>query len=69
MPPGGVVFPVNKTAKHMGYYLNLVGASAALGDLDGDGLPNDLCLTDIRAKSITVSACSGHRGPLSAVQP
>ena len=59
MPAGGVVFPVNKTAQHMGFYLNLVGASAALGDLDGDGLPNDLCLTDIRAKSITVSPVPG----------
>jgi enediyne biosynthesis protein E4 len=59
IPEGGVVFPVNKTAKHMGFYLNLVGASAAFGDLDGDGLPNDLCLTDIRAKSITVSPAPG----------
>jgi hypothetical protein len=59
IPEGGVVFPVNKTAKHMGFYLNLIGASAALGDLDGDGLPNDLCLTDIRAKSITVGPVPG----------
>ncbi len=59
IPQGGVVFPVNKSAKHMQLYLNLVGASAALGDLDGDGLPNDLCLTDIRAKSITVSPVPG----------
>ena len=59
IPEGGVVFPVNKTAQHMGFYLNLVGASAALGDLDGDGLPNDLCLTDIRAKSITVAPVPG----------
>ena len=59
MPAGGVVFPVNKSAEHIGFYLNLVGASAALGDLDGDGLPNDLCLTDVRAKSITVSPVPG----------
>ena len=59
MPEGGVVFPVIKTAKHMQFYLNLVGASAALGDLDGDGLPNDLCLTDVRTKSITVGPVPG----------
>src|SRR4051812_26013653 len=39
-PRGGVVFPANKTAVHMQFYLYQVGASAALGDLDGDGLPN-----------------------------
>ena len=55
MPAGGVVFPVNKTATHMQFYFYQVGESAALGDLDGDGLPNDLCLTDVRTKSMTVS--------------
>jgi enediyne biosynthesis protein E4 len=59
IPAGGVVFPVNKTAKHMQFYFYQVGASAALGDLDGDGLPNDLCLTDVRAKSMTVSPVPG----------
>jgi len=57
IPAGGVVFPVNKTAAHMQFYFYQIGASAALGDLDGDGLPNDLCLTDVRAKSIRVSPC------------
>jgi len=59
MPPGGVVFPIIEKAKHYGYYLTMVGASAALGDLDGDGLPNDLCITDVRAKSITVGPVPG----------
>ena len=59
IPAGGVVFPIMKKAKHMQFYLNLVGASAALGDLDGDGLPNDVCVTDIRAKSITVGPVPG----------
>jgi hypothetical protein len=58
-PPGGVVFPVNKTAAHMPFYFYQVGASAALGDLDGDGLPNDLCLTDVRTKSMTVGPVPG----------
>lgn len=59
IPAGGVVFPVNPTAAHMQRYLYEIGASAALGDLDGDGLPNDLCLTDIRAKTIMVSPVPG----------
>jgi len=59
MPPGGVVFPFTQQVKHYGYYLTMIGASAALGDLDGDGLPNDLCITDVRAKSITVGPVPG----------
>jgi len=54
LPPGGVVFPVNKTARHMAFYFYQVGESAALGDLDGDGLPNDLCITDVQTKSAMV---------------
>ena len=59
MPEGGVTFPINKRAKHFWYFLTMIGASAALGDLDGDGLPNDLCITDVRAKSITVGPVPG----------
>ncbi len=59
MPAGGVVFPVNKTAAHMPFYFYQIGASAALGDLDGDGLPNDLCITDPRAKGGTVGPVPG----------
>ncbi|HXT20018.1 MAG TPA: VCBS repeat-containing protein, partial [Thermoanaerobaculia bacterium] len=62
IPAGGVVFPVNKTAAHMQFYFYQVGASAALGDLDGDGLPNDLCLTDVRAKSAQVAPVPGSEG-------
>ena len=54
-----VVFPFGEKFKHFGYYLTMIGASAALGDLDGDGLPNDLCITDVRAKSITVGPVPG----------
>jgi hypothetical protein len=59
IPAGGVVFPVNKSAAHMQFYFYQIGASAALGDLDGDGLPNDLCLTDPRAKSMEISPAPG----------
>jgi hypothetical protein len=59
IPPGGVVFPANKTAAHMQFYFYQIGASAALGDLDGDGLPNDVCLTDVRAKSAMVRPVPG----------
>src|SRR5437899_12519090 len=53
--PQDVVYPVNPIAKHMQLYYYQVGESAALGDLGGDGLPNDLCQTDARAESAMVS--------------
>jgi hypothetical protein len=59
MPAGGVVFPVNKTASHMRFYFYQIGESATLGDLDGDGLPNDLCLTDVRTKTAIVRPVPG----------
>lgn len=55
MPAGGAVYPINKTAQHMSFYFMQVGQSAALGDLDGDGLANDLCQTDVRTKSMFIS--------------
>jgi hypothetical protein len=61
MPASGAVFPVNKTASHMGFYFYQVGVSAALGDLDGDGLPNDLCLTDVRTKTAMVRPVPGTK--------
>jgi hypothetical protein len=59
LPPGGVVFPINKTCTHMQFYFYQIGASAALGDVDGDGLPNDLCITDVRAKSMMIMPVPG----------
>lgn len=57
--PSDVVYPVNPMAKQMQFYYYQVGESAALGDLDGDGLPNDLCQTDVRAKSAWISPVPG----------
>jgi hypothetical protein len=59
IPPEGVVFPVNKSCAHMQFYFYQIGASAALGDLDGDGLPNDMCITDVRAKTMMVMPAPG----------
>ena len=58
---------MNKTATHMQYYYYQVGESAALGDLDGDGLPNDLCQTDVRAKTAMVSPVPGTGDRLQAL--
>lgn len=40
-------------------YLSAVGASVALGDIDGDGLPNDLCYVDPRIDQVVVAPAPG----------
>ncbi len=50
---------INPSAHQLRYYLHQVGGSAALGDLDGDGLANDLCWTDARSKTLNVGPVPG----------
>lgn len=59
VPAGGVEHPVNQTARHMQFYFYQVGESVALGDLDGDGLPNDLCRTDVKSKALEIRPVPG----------
>ncbi len=40
-------------------WISTVGAGAALGDVDGDGSPNDLCLVDPRADTVTIMPVPG----------
>ncbi|MDA5145925.1 CRTAC1 family protein [Streptomyces sp. AD681] len=57
--PGG--FPtqkirkVNKAYEHIDAWISSVGAGIALNDMDGDGLSNDLCLTDPRIDQAVVT--------------
>lgn len=37
---------VNDSLKRVNAWVSSVGSSVAVGDLDGDGLPNDVCLVD-----------------------
>jgi enediyne biosynthesis protein E4 len=54
LPPGlfddgNHVREVAPSVHHIRSWISSVGASAALGDISGDGLPNDLCIVDPRA--------------------
>jgi hypothetical protein len=57
--PHKTVRQVHPSVAHLSAYLSAVGASAALGDIDGDGLPNDLCYVDPRIDQVVIAPAPG----------
>ncbi|TDV41031.1 CRTAC1 family protein [Actinophytocola oryzae] len=53
---------VNQAYKHIDAWMSSVGAAVAMNDLDGDGLPNDLCLVDPRTDQVIITPTPGERG-------
>jgi len=45
--------------RHITWFMSTVGAAAALSDLDGDGLANDVCYIDTRTDQIIVAPVPG----------
>jgi enediyne biosynthesis protein E4 len=56
---GRTVRPVHPSLKRINAWISSVGAAAALGDADGDGLPNDVCHVDPRTDSVTLAPVPG----------
>jgi len=50
---------VHKDLEHFSAWISAVGAGVALNDLDGDGLPNDLCYIDTRIDKVIVAQVPG----------
>src|SRR5689334_21684088 len=50
---------VNPRLARISAWVSSVGASIALNDLDGDGLPNDLCYVDTRTDQVIVAPVPG----------
>src|SRR5579871_3262982 len=50
---------VNPALNHIRAWISSVGASVALNDLDGDGLPNDVCYVDTRIDQVIVAPVPG----------
>ncbi len=50
---------VNPQLARISAWVSSVGASIALNDLDGDGLPNDLCYVDTRTDQVIVAPAPG----------
>ncbi|MER7760774.1 CRTAC1 family protein [Streptomyces sp. NPDC097619] len=58
MPSGyrqQTVRKVNKAYKHIEAWISSVGAGVAMNDIDGDRLPNDLCITDPRIDQVVIT--------------
>lgn len=61
-PPGGTprsVREVHPALRRIESWISAVGASIALNDLDGDGLPNDVCYVDPRFDRVIVAPAPG----------
>lgn len=61
--PGGApqqtIRKVNKRYRNIDAWISSVGAGVAMNDLDGDGLANDLCITDPRTDRVMVTPTPG----------
>lgn len=54
---------VNQSLGPVDAWVSSVGSSIAVGDLDGDGLPNDLCLVDTRTDLVHIMGVGEQRYP------
>src|SRR5262245_12898736 len=50
---------VHPSLQRIASWISSVGASVALNDLDGDGLPNDVCYVDTRIDQVVVAPVPG----------
>lgn len=70
--PHKTVRQLHPSLANLSAYLSAVGAAAALGDIDGDGLPNDLCYVDPRIDQVVIAPAPGtpqDRYDLFVLQP
>lgn len=51
--------PVRASLRPIAAWISSVGAAVALHDLDGDGLPNDVCSVDVRTDQVIVAPAPG----------
>lgn len=61
---------VHRELQRIGPWISSVGAAGALGDVDGNLKPDDLCLVDTRTNEVIVTALSDRRyTPFALVPP
>lgn len=59
--PHRSVRTVSPSLERISAWISSVGASVALNDMDGDGLPNDVCYVDPRTDQVIVAPAPGTR--------
>src|SRR5215467_1550073 len=57
--PAKTIRSVNPRLARISAWISAVGAAVAMNDLDGDGLPNDLCYVDTRIDQVIVAPVPG----------
>jgi enediyne biosynthesis protein E4 len=58
-PEQRIVRPVHPSLQHAAAWISAVGASVAIGDIDGDQLPNEVCYVDTRTDQVIVAPLPG----------
>ena len=58
-PTPKMIRDVNPSLRRVAGWISSVGAAVALNDLDGDGLPNDVCYVDTRIDKVIVAPVPG----------
>ena len=58
-PPYKFVRQVHPSLGRISAWVSSLGAAASLADLDGDGLPNDVCYVDPRTDLVTITPVPG----------
>lgn len=58
-PPYKFVRKVHPSLERISAWVSSMGAAVSLADLDGDGLPNDLCSVDPRTDRVTIAPVPG----------
>lgn len=53
---------VHPSLQRISAWISSVGAAVALADLDGNGLPDDLCVVNPRTEGVQVTGVPGHAG-------
>jgi enediyne biosynthesis protein E4 len=57
--PTHTIRSVEPSLQNIAGWISSVGAAVSLSDIDGDGLPNDVCLVDPRSNTVTVEPATG----------
>lgn len=58
-PERRVIRPMHPDLQHVNAFMSTLGAGAALTDVDGDGLPNDVCYVETATDQVIVTPAPG----------